>query len=430
MGAGGAPGAAVGRDPLPALRWERDALVLRSRHYLVRSDLDGALTRSLAQGLDRMAGEYALLMSGLREPGPAAGRLRVYLFRDEESYLSALELRFDAPAAGSAGLTLREGGDVTLAAWQGGRPVQELERTLRHEGFHQFRQVYFPAMPPWADEGLAQLFEAAVVLEGGGVLLGEAVPSWVGTIREAGPRDGLLDLSGLFELDAERWNDHVAAGSGALQYAAAWAVVHFLVFGEGGRYVPSFERFLVLMNRGMGWRAAFREAFGVRDLGPLAGRLRQHLQELRPTDFAETVARLEFLAAGHLALCERGIEPASLKELRASLGAAGFRYDTGRFGIRRRLEAEDDSVFTVPGTVGGAEGPVFVLREEQSRSRRSTVRMDDAEGECRGAPRRCVATRGVRPFDLRIAWDSDTRSGVLQWHLVSEPSGACGPDGR
>ncbi len=425
-----------GTDPRLAVAWERGSYVMESRSYVLRSDLERAVTERLAAHLDRMSDEYAALMSGLRERR-SGRRLQVYLFRDQECYRSTLDLRFDADGAGTGGMTVRDGTEITLAAWQGDRPVELLERTLRHEGFHQFKEIYFPNMPPWANEGLAEVFEAAVVLEDG-IVLGEVPAEWLRTVRDAAAAGGLPPLAELFEVDAERWQDHVNAGRGAVPYAQAWSVVHFLVFGEERRYLPSFERFLVLMNRGLSWRSAFQQAMGLRDLGPMGERWRAYVAGLEPTDLEGTIARLEFLAAGLLELAAGGREPASLEELRAALRENGFSYQTGRFGIRRRLAAGDDSVFAVPGGAGGAGGAggssaaSFVLRDGGERREGGAVTGPGGAGVAgpRAVPRRVVATQGLRPVEFRITWEAAPPGDPPKWLLVSEPSGGAAAGGR
>ena len=390
------------KDPRTAQAWERRAATVQSRYYAVRSDLDMTVTRRLAAHMDLISEEYMRLLRGLRQRRQSQ-RPRIWLFRSREAYLSTLSLKFEADPAGTSGMSLRKGTEITLAAWQGPKPEKALMRVLRHEGFHQFKELYFPNMPPWVNEGLAEVFEAAVVLESG-IILGQVEAGWTALLAESARRDALIPIDRLFQLDEEDWQDNVKAGRGALQYAEAWSVIHFLIFGERRRYLPSFERFLVLMNLGRSWRSAFQQSFGVHDLEPFGQRWLAYLRDLSPTDFESTVARLEFLAAGLLAARGDGVEPATFAQLQSALRRMSFQYDTHRFGIRRRLGAEDPSVFLVPGP-GGARSPAaFVLRQTGRGSGRT----------------RSVFTQGLAPLEFGIVWEPDPSGVDPKWQLLSE----------
>jgi hypothetical protein len=395
------------KDPRYARAWEQSAVVVRSRHYAIRSDLDRDVTERLARHMDGICEEYGRLLSGLKARR-SGRRLQLYLFRSHEAYLSTLRLRFEADAEGTAGMSFRDGSEITLAAWQGDRTVEQLERVLRHEGFHQYREIFFPSMPPWVNEGLAELFEAAVVLDDG-ILLGEVDAAQLETLRDAARRNGLIPFDRFFVMDPDEWQDHVNEGRGALHYAQAWAVVHFLVYGEGGRFLPSFERFLVLMNRGLSWQAAFQQAFGVHNLQPFADRWLAYVAGLEATDFAETIARLEFLAAG---LLEQEKEPESFADLKSALVETGFRYETRRFGVKQRLSAEDEAVFRPAGDAGQHGRAVFVLRDNP-RSRKPRA---DSEA----LPRHAVFTEGLAILDLGVVWTLDDAGRERRWKLVSE----------
>jgi tetraacyldisaccharide 4'-kinase len=395
------------KDPRYARAWEQSAVVVQSRHYAIRSDLDRDMTERLAGHMDRICEEYGRLLSGLKARR-SGRRLQVYLFRSHEAYLSTLRLRFDADAEGTAGMSFRDGSEITLAAWQGDRTVEQLERVLRHEGFHQYREIFFPSMPPWVNEGLAEIFEAAVVLDDG-ILLGEVDAAQLEILREAARRNGLIPFDRFFVMDPDDWQDHVNEGRGALHYAQAWAVVHFLVYGEGGRFLPSFERFLVLMNRGLSWQAAFQQAFGVHNLQPFAERWLAYVARLEATDFAETIARLEFLAAG---LLGQETEPETFAELQSALVETGFRYETGRFGVQRRLSAEDEAVFRPAGDAGQGESAVFVLRDHP--------RPRKPRAESVALPRHAVFTEGLAILDLGVVWTLDDAGRERRWKLVSE----------
>ena len=275
-------------------------------------------------------------------------------------------------------------------------------------------------MPPWVNEGIAELFERAVVLDDG-ILLGDVDRGSLRLLRDAAQGNRLIPFDRMFKMDSDDWQDHVTAGRGALNYAQAWAVVHFLIYGEGGRFVPTFERFLVLMNRGLSSQAAFQQAFGMHHLGPFADRWLAYLWTLEATDLAGTITRLEYLAAGLLDLAEAGNEPETMAALKTALKENEFRYETSRFGIKGRLSFDNDAVFKPAGEAGDRGAATFVLSENRPPRGRSTARpKPGADGPV--LPARAVFTRGLAPLDLGVIWGIDRRSGERSWQLITDRS--------
>ena len=119
---------------MTARQWHKNAIRVKSRHYEVVSTLDAATTRAAADHMDQMYDQYARILSGLRVRRQQ--RLQMYLFGTQEDYLATLDAEFDADARGTAGLCATRRSQVTLAVWQGGLGVEEINRTGA-EGRHR-----------------------------------------------------------------------------------------------------------------------------------------------------------------------------------------------------------------------------------------------------------------------------------------------------
>ena len=176
------------------------------------------------------------------------------------------------------------------------RATRRLFAILYHEAFHSYiaTSVYPPAtpaevragrgpgeLPRWLNEGLAQVFETAVV-EAGELRVGHAdaerleraqalfraKPPSVSEVLRAGPEQYLAAHSGQ-KSDASR------------AYLMAWAVTFHLTFERRNLGTPEFTKYLETVNAGGDPVAAF-EAWVGQDLPAFEAELREAVLRLTP----------------------------------------------------------------------------------------------------------------------------------------------------
>ncbi len=176
------------------------------------------------------------------------------------------------------------------------RATRRLFAILYHEAFHSYlaTSVYPPAtpeevragrgpgeLPRWLNEGLAQIFETAVV-EAGELRVGHADaerleraqalfrarPPSVGEVLRAGPEQYLAAHSGQ-KSDASR------------AYLVSWAVTFHLTFERRVLGTPEFAKYLETVNTGGDPVAAF-EAWVGQDLPAFEAELREAVLRLTP----------------------------------------------------------------------------------------------------------------------------------------------------
>lgn len=426
-----------------AQRWWQNASTFQSKHYDVRCDMPRALANELAAHMDRMFENYGNVLAGLRPRRSL--RLNLLLFESQQDYLATISSRFDLEVMGTGGVCIKDGGKVILAVWHGNRSPVQLKAVLQHEGFHQIARSLLGDIPHWADEGLAQFFESAVVLDDR-LFFGEAPAPWINALRQAEQRGTLLPLTKLLQTDGEDWNEAVNAGRAQLLYLQAWSFIHFLAFGEVGRRggdPDAIDRFMSELNTGMAWESAFLRAFGTNDFKALNDQWRNYVRHLQPTDLHETMQRLDFLAAGMLALRGRGQQSESFEDLRAALVECGFTHPCKLFEPPVSIKASEAPSFLIPyslGSEGGSIDASFVLvamkdktadgKAKKTPSReRTRPRRDDSKGKGESQPAPAatpevslgpppmIATQGLRPFDLQVTWASDKQSGEWRYRI-------------
>jgi hypothetical protein len=185
---------------------------------------------------------YRTAILPLPEPD---GPIDVFLFGSRSDWLGYTRERLPQEAAmyekiGRGGYTIE--GDAVL--YDIGR--WDTFTIAAHEGWHAYSQrVFRHALPVWLEEGIACFMEG---VRGG---VNGAPPTFIpwrnferyGELRDVVSRDRLVPLEDFIQGTPQ---DYLRDGRRTLlgYYAQAWALVHFLNEGEGGRYRKGLERLL------------------------------------------------------------------------------------------------------------------------------------------------------------------------------------------
>jgi hypothetical protein len=390
--------------------WWARAPLARSKYYAVKTDLPKEDAIALAKHMDATFDGYMALFSKLPVRVHRPSSLDLYLFLNERDYLSTLRVRFAVDATGSWGTCIARGDKISLAGWQGDHTTEQMKRLLQHEGFHQIVRLLFRGLPRWADEGLAEMFERGILV-GGRLTLGEFTECDKNDLIAAAQADGIIPFARFFAISKDQWSAQVRTGDPKMVYLQAWSMVHFFVFSENGKYEKNFMSFLVQLNRKIDWKVAFINSFGAPVFDAMEQKWLAYVRNIPPTDYRETVRRLDFLAAGMTELRKQDVAPASLDELKAALKKISFEHTSDLFGERRSMSALADDVFTVPYAVAD-KGRDFVLVDARGRIPNSRRVGRNP------APLNIVAT-GLGPQMFVATWTKKGRE--LNYTIVAKP---------
>ncbi|HEX8852793.1 MAG TPA: tetratricopeptide repeat protein [Pyrinomonadaceae bacterium] len=168
----------------------------------------------------------------------------------------------------------QSGEDVNYITLTTERASQNPYRTIYHEYVHLLmdNSMSKSSVPPWFNEGLAEYYSTFDIDDERKVYLGRLIENHILLLRQ----QQLFPLKTLFEVDYHSLhrNDRSTRG---IFYAQSWALVHYLIVGNGGRRAPQIGRFFDLLARNVATEQAFKQAFET-DFAGMEKELKSYVQ--------------------------------------------------------------------------------------------------------------------------------------------------------
>jgi hypothetical protein len=284
------PEAPAPADPAEAAKQflaKADALIRDKNHrstvstrYRIQTDDPRLDLDAVGSLLDSFAAFFDGLWPG--EGEHPTEPVRVFLFYSYHKYNQLLEADFSRAIVRPAGHYGSAFGALVVHSDPADAPLAD---TLVHEATHQLldRRVYGSGSGAtresiWVTEGLARCFEHTLMDDDGKFEAGIVGGKHIALVRGSRPpaksdaRERLAAVRKALE-DPEMMLafDVVAAdepeefyGPGVLErYDHAWVLVHYLLYGDGGRYREGFLRFLAADATGHGDAATLERECGI-----------------------------------------------------------------------------------------------------------------------------------------------------------------------
>ncbi len=301
----------------------------------------------LMSRMDAVAQAYIDAIPGFSIKGGKSAPL--YLFNDAEDYHRFLgSLGIDS--RGSGGMFFASQIQGGLTTWVADQPEEWLFHVLQHEGFHHFANLRIGGQfPIWANEGLAEYFGHGQFVRRK-LRLGVAPSSRIERLRSAIEANRFFPLDEFLRMSAGEWNQRVRTGDprAGVQYDQAWALIHFLLHSENGRYRRALYKYIQATSEGRDLEVAAREAFGSSEFGAFERKWIDYIKKLEADPVSTAIERLSFLGAGLRELHVRGRRVASFDELEIALKEIDFEHELRDLHGTRNYSAADDSLFDPP----------------------------------------------------------------------------------
>ena len=334
---------------------------VRSPHLIVVSDAGAGEARRIAVRFEKIRAALKALWPWARVDPPVP--LTILATRDEQGLKVLLpgywEVKGRAQPAGVFMLGLARPWIALRADLAEPSPGSDNPYSLiQHEYVHLVVRLNFERVPPWLNEGVAELLGGTIVW-GNGVALGRPIVRHLHLLRDR----KLLPVEALFLVDqhSPEYSEERRIG---LFYAQSWALVHYLMLDPKASHDPRFKGFVSKVVEGMEPTAALR-AQGL-NAAELDRALESYVRQL--TYWQATLATP--IQAGD----DFRTQEISLAEWSAACGE--FLVDSGRGSDGRRLldqaERQQPDLASVQEAMGLALFREGRIAEAQERLERAT----------------------------------------------------------
>jgi tetratricopeptide (TPR) repeat protein len=181
--------------------------------------------------------------------------ISILAVKDEDSMKTLLPEYWVKGHAHPAGIFL-DNMSQYFAAIQLDAPGSNPYNTIYHEYFHSLTAPYYPNLPVWVSEGLAEFYGSTQIGDSE-VGMGRPDPDLIAELKQG----GLMPLDVLFKVDhnSPYYNEQNKI---SVFYAESWALTHYLMVGDKSAHRASLQAYVNAMTKGATEEQAAAQAFG------------------------------------------------------------------------------------------------------------------------------------------------------------------------
>jgi tetratricopeptide (TPR) repeat protein len=239
---------------LPSSAARRDAWVeVRSPHFVVVSNAGEQAARRTAVDFEQIRALFrnALPVAAI-EPAPT---ITILALKDTDSLQYLLADFWKSGHARPAGIFSHRMNQFYIAV-DLSAPGANPYATIYHEYFHSLTTPYFPNLPTWLAEGLAEFYGNTLIGDTQAEM-GISDPDLVAQLRHSQP----IPLETLLAVDhaSPYYNEREKT---SMFYAESWALTHYLMVGDNGAHHQMLLDYLSAINRGASSIDAARKTLG------------------------------------------------------------------------------------------------------------------------------------------------------------------------
>lgn len=247
---------------------------VRTKHFRLIGDASEKSMRKAALKMEQFRTAFQTLFS--RAKFNDAIPMTVVVFRDETSYKPFLPEYKGKKRENIAGYFVanHDINYITINADTLDDQTYPLS-TIFHEYTHLVLNANLKNIPAWLSEGMAEYYETLKVDDNGKkVIIGSPQPYHVLLLR----RKPLIPLKELFAIDhsSKSYNEGDRVG---IFYAESWALTHYLLQYENGKYAKQFPVLMGQLTDGADPETAFTQTFQM-SLNQMEDQLDRYVRQL------------------------------------------------------------------------------------------------------------------------------------------------------
>ena len=359
--------------------------------YWIKSDLPAAQVEAIGRHLNMVRGEFDAALAGV--PVRVQERLDVYVFakRDEWAFTLRTQFAINPPEHGGFIVTPSE---YCLAFFTEGLSARAVDQVVQREGFRQFAHNRFERdLPLWLNEGLADLFGEATVVENS-LVFGQSTPRMLDELKDAVAKGKHIPFSVMLNISLDDWAAQRQAMKGEFIWHQSRMMALFVMQAP-----QAYAVYLRHLNSGLPHDHAMFRAFGM-EAATMESHWKQYVAKAQPSAFATALERIEFLAQGLEQLHQHKVAPESITSLRQALRGIDFKMTMHSLHGTYEMSAADDAPFEIPKDASTNQQPLFLL--SKTRPSGNTQRERELERANPAPP--SISTQHLRPANFRIQW--------------------------
>jgi tetratricopeptide (TPR) repeat protein len=323
---------------------------VRTKHFHLIGDANEKNMRKAALKMEQFRTAFQTLFS--RAKFNDAIPMTVVVFRDEISYKPFLPEYKGKKRENIAGYFVsgRDINYITINADTLDRQLYPLA-TIFHEYTHLILDANLKNIPVWLHEGMAEYYETLKVDDDGKKVIIGSPQSYHALLLREKP---LIPLKELFAVDhdSKAYNEGNRVG---IFYAESWALIHFMLQYENGKYAKQLPVFMGRLTDGDDPETAFTETFQM-SLKQMEEQLNQYVRR-----FTMPVVSYNF-AKPLVTDADITLEPLAEADRWFHLGDLFLHtreYDQAREYLQRGLALDADSA-----ALNGAMGLLHLRRNQ------------------------------------------------------------------
>jgi tetratricopeptide (TPR) repeat protein len=242
---------------------------VRTPHFVVVSDAGENQARKTAVHFEEVRAVFRESLAVLSNyPSPV---IIVLALKDEDSFRALMPqfwLKEHPHPTGYFAMRGNQSFAAIVLSAEGTNPYE----VVYHAYYHTLMLPFFPKLPLWITEGLADFF-ANSEIEDKEVVLGRSSSALIAALKSW----HILALQALFEVDRES-PDYTEEHEKNIFFGQAWAFAHYLMVGDHGSHKQVLENYLKLIGQDATQEEATAKAFGdLKQLGDAFTRYSERL---------------------------------------------------------------------------------------------------------------------------------------------------------
>lgn len=291
---------------IPPARARDDKWVeARSQNFIVVSNAGPQQARNTAIQFEQIRDLFRRSMPFTKDhPTPI---ITILAAKDENTLKELLpEYWAEKGHAHPAGIFVSFPYQQTIAVQLSGLGDNPFE-AIYHEYYHSLTIPYFPNLPVWVSEGMADFYGNSKISDKT-ALLGMQDFNLVALLHQ----QSLIPLTTLFQVqqNSPYYNE---SNKVSIFYGESWALAHYLMVGENGAHRPELSTYLNALGQGTSEQDAAAKAFGD------PGKLQKALQA-----YVNSASFYEFRTAAPDKIPESAVEVHPISDAEADAYRGGF----------------------------------------------------------------------------------------------------------